>query len=349
MITLLWITGHLLSEITEPDSKPTRVLELMIAFAGIGAHVCAFFLEGTTRQEVMYARDNILAFLLLILVIQIMEFLSLHQMFGPWSVIIASLIIDVIKFLIIMLLFIVAFTLQIAVAYKPVYHKTLIEIPTDILPFTTKDQGLLTIFDELFFTILGDGGRPRRLTDAEHEFSPEATYVIATVVYALYMILATVVLINLLIAMMSNTYTILEERSDVEWKYGRASIIRNMIKSYSMPVPANILATLLTIIWVSLVHKCCCCFVRIDHFAKKKKNKGDEEDPDDDSSTSEMSYDPEDESAPVPILHVVPWKTIVDELRANHGIEEIPVEMFSIYGEDEEEEEKEEKEEEEED
>ena len=221
-----------------------------------------------------------------------------------------------------MLLFIVAFTLQVAVVYKPVYRKSLVEVATSLTGYTSKTNGLITIFDELVFTVLGLGNRPVQLTTSELEYNPKGTYVLATVVFALYQILGTVVLINLLIAMMSRTYTVLDARSDVEWKYGRASIIRNMKKSYSMPVPANIFATLLTIVWVSYFSKCCCCIVYMDSSAKKKSRKGDEESPDSDvnSSITELSYDPEDTSAATPILHVLPWKTIVFDFKQSHGI-----------------------------
>ena len=38
-------------------------------------------------------------------------------------------------------------------------------------------------------------------------------------------------LINLLIAMMSDTYQRIQQQSDMEWKYGLAKLIRNMQKT----------------------------------------------------------------------------------------------------------------------
>ena len=40
--------------------------------------------------------------------------------------------------------------------------------------------------------------------------------------------LSVVVLVNLLIAMMSDTYQRIQQQSDIEWKYGLAKLIRNM-------------------------------------------------------------------------------------------------------------------------
>jgi hypothetical protein len=47
-------------------------------------------------------------------------------------------------------------------------------------------------------------------------------------VFALYLLLTVVVLVNLLIAMMSDTYQRIQQQSDIEWKYGLAKLIRNM-------------------------------------------------------------------------------------------------------------------------
>lgn len=54
------------------------------------------------------------------------------------------------------------------------------------------------------------------------------------------MTVTIIVLINLLIAMMSNTYSRIEEQSDIEWKFGRAKLIQNMNRTLSTPSPLNL-------------------------------------------------------------------------------------------------------------
>lgn len=44
------------------------------------------------------------------------------------------------------------------------------------------------------------------------------------------MLVTVIVLINLLIAMMSDTYQTIQAQSDIEWKYGLSKLIRNMQK-----------------------------------------------------------------------------------------------------------------------
>ena len=54
------------------------------------------------------------------------------------------------------------------------------------------------------------------------------TIFVFKLVFAVYLLLTVVVLVNLLIAMMSDTYQRIQQQSDIEWKYGLAKLIRNM-------------------------------------------------------------------------------------------------------------------------
>ena len=70
--------------------------------------------------------------------------------------------------------------------------------------------------------------------------------------FALYLLVTAIVLINLLIAMMSDTYQRIQQDSDTEWKFGLAKLIRNMHRTNSSPAPINLVTT-----WtVYLVNKC---------------------------------------------------------------------------------------------
>ena len=69
-------------------------------------------------------------------------------------------------------------------------------------------------------------------------------------VFASYLTLSIIVLINLLIAMMSDTYCRIQEQSDIEWKFGLAKLIRNMQRTYVAPTPLNLFTT-----WMVLIRK----------------------------------------------------------------------------------------------
>jgi len=67
---------------------------------------------------------------------------------------------------------------------------------------------------------------------------------------------ANIVLINLLIAMMSATYERIQAQSDIEWKFGRAKLIRQMNKISAIPAPVIMLSQLVTLIKVAIKHRC---------------------------------------------------------------------------------------------
>ena len=90
-------------------------------------------------------------------------------------------------------------------------------------------------------------------------------------VFGLYMLVTTVVLINLLIAMMSDTYqriqvklcsclsvgnqqlwSPLQQQSDVEWKFGLAKLIRSMHRTDMSPSPINLVTT-----WLVYIFRVC--------------------------------------------------------------------------------------------
>jgi len=69
---------------------------------------------------------------------------------------------------------------------------------------------------------------------------------LAKAVLGVYLVITVVMLINLLIAMMSDTYQEIEGQSDTEWKFGRARLFRNMNKTSSTPAPVNLITKLIT-------------------------------------------------------------------------------------------------------
>lgn len=73
-------------------------------------------------------------------------------------------------------------------------------------------------------------------------------YIVALFSFAgIYMLVSVVVLINLLIAMMSDTYQRIQAQSDIEWKYGLAKLIRNMHRTTTTPSPINLITTWLMV------------------------------------------------------------------------------------------------------
>lgn len=81
--------------------------------------------------------------------------------------------------------------------------------------------------------------------------------------FSLYMLVSVIVLINLLIAMMSDTYHKIQSQSDIEWKYGLSKLIRKMQKTRSAPSPLNLIT------WVTFINRAC----KKKRLAKQRANK----------------------------------------------------------------------------
>ncbi|XP_018309342.1 short transient receptor potential channel 7 [Mycetomoellerius zeteki] len=95
-------------------------------------------------------------------------------------------------------------------------------------------------FEYLFFAVFGQTthGELKVQTD-----QPQWTEVLFKLTFGVYMLVSVVVLINLLIAMMSDTYQRIQAQSDIEWKYGLSKLIRNMHRTTTAPSPLNLLTT----------------------------------------------------------------------------------------------------------
>ncbi|XP_048581815.1 serine/threonine-protein phosphatase 6 regulatory ankyrin repeat subunit C isoform X3 [Nematostella vectensis] len=266
---VVWISGIFLSELTAGRERKglnwIPVLVVFLSLIGIACHIIAVFLDDMDRVTLIFARNQILALAMVLCVVQLLEFLSIHQLFGPWGVIIGHLVVDVLRFLVIMLLFIVGFALQLAAVYKPIdreengYH------------IKTINQGFVHICELLFFALFGLTNQSDNL--ATGSGYPSGAHQIAKAVFGVYNVLCMIILINLLIAMMSDTYQRLQEKSDVEWKYGRAKLIRSMELQVSQPPPINLFTHIVHLARVIYKVRCNCCRTNIINLMRDNQQK----------------------------------------------------------------------------
>ncbi|KAK9721817.1 Ion transport protein [Popillia japonica] len=120
-------------------------------------------------------------------------------------------------------------------------------------------------FELLFFAIFGqtdvDKLKIETYATIRHNNQPYWTEVLFKIIYGIYMLVSVVVLINLLIAMMTDTYQRIQAQSDIEWKFGLSKLIRSMHRTTSAPSPINLITT-----WLFYIVKLCKARVR----AKKR-------------------------------------------------------------------------------
>ncbi|XP_067208989.1 short transient receptor potential channel 6-like [Linepithema humile] len=111
---------------------------------------------------------------------------------------------------------------------------------------------VVEITENLFFAIFGQKDAEDFTLSLRGQLQPKWTVYFFKVSFSLYMLVSVIVLINLLIAMMSDTYHNIQSQSDIEWKYGLSKLIRKMQKTRTAPAPLNLITT-----WVEYLKNAC--------------------------------------------------------------------------------------------
>uniref|UniRef100_A0A674EK83 Serine/threonine-protein phosphatase 6 regulatory ankyrin repeat subunit A-like n=1 Tax=Salmo trutta TaxID=8032 RepID=A0A674EK83_SALTR len=235
-LLLAWLGGMLVSELTQPGERHglawIRVLVLGFSTAALLCHLLALVFQLWPPADLycLFTRNVLLAVAMTLGFIQLLEFLTFHHLFGPWAIIISDLMKDLGRFAVILVLFHIAFTMSLCAVYNATFEK-----PTTA-SHTPRNVSVL-----LFFALFG-------LTEPNDmptlEGLPPAAEVVAQLVFGIYLVVTVIVLINLLIAMMSDTYQRIQARSDTEWKFGRAVLIRDMSRKSGTPSPFNLFTNL---------------------------------------------------------------------------------------------------------
>ncbi|ODM88846.1 Ankyrin-3 [Orchesella cincta] len=255
---MAWLTGLLVAEITNPSDKSglgwIKTVVLTFCYLGIMLHAVAFFIDKENYGTILYLRDQLLGVGILSACIQILDFLSFHYLFGPWAIIIGNLMKDLARFLAVLMIFMIGFSLVMAALNHPLHPRRGL-LPGEKVPPTLTGgmaSGVLVTpldaFELLFFGLFGENGP----TDMRIEIlgQPDWTIVLFKIVFGVYLLVTVIVLINLLIAMMSDTYQRIEAQSDIEWKYGLAKLIRSMHRTTATPSPLNLFVD-----WGTWIHK----------------------------------------------------------------------------------------------
>lgn len=267
-ILALWFCGLLVTTLSNPPDKAgfgsIKLVNLVLGFIAMLVHLVGICLADQLIPYVLFTRNQLLAMVLLLSFVELLNFLTFHHLFGPWAVIIQDLMKDMMRFLVIMGIFLVGFSLSVSAIYVPVFEpfsqmESQSEVasgrqagqqpglvnPNSLPAMGLEFQSPLFTFEMLFYSLFG-------LVEPDFmppmHSSPAISKLIMKLVFGIYMMITVVVLINLLIAMMSNTYQRIEARSDIEWKFGRAKLIRNMIRTAPTPSPLILLMG----VWIDL-------------------------------------------------------------------------------------------------
>lgn len=184
-------------------------------------------------SEALYALANVLSFCRLSYILPVSEFL------GPLQISLGRMLGDILRFAVVFIVVFLAFFCSMFNLYYS-YEDS---------KFGNFGQAFLTLFWALFG--LGNPSDPRlrhntTTSNTTLEAGGKGGYLITesfgTMLYMIYYVVMGLVMLNMLIAMMSNSFQEINSEQDVEWKFARAQLWMSYFeKGATIPVPFNII------------------------------------------------------------------------------------------------------------
>ncbi|XP_017762000.1 PREDICTED: short transient receptor potential channel 4-like [Eufriesea mexicana] len=204
--------------------------------------------DPTLIAEGIYCLATIMAFLKLLYICQ----LDYHL--GPLQLSLGKMIKDVVKFIILLSIIMLAFTAGTCRLYQ--YYEDMVQIDDEskiktqqLSSFVSFSSALKTFFWALFcmspiesadVIIENLPGESENETVINHHTFTE---IIGYISFAGFTFIGVIVILNMLIACMSNTLTTVTENVIVEWTFGRTETYVDFMLTTTLPPPFNIIPT----------------------------------------------------------------------------------------------------------
>ena len=106
---------------------------------------------------------------------------------------------------------------------------------------------------------------------------PEWSSVLFQIYFSGWLTISAIILLPLLIAILTETYKGIHQRSDFEWKFGRAKLISDMIKMPAAPAPINLLVRPYLYMRSVAKHGGLMCTKYASYYAAEDENEGTED------------------------------------------------------------------------
>ncbi|XP_039601753.1 short transient receptor potential channel 4b isoform X2 [Polypterus senegalus] len=190
----------------------------------------------TLMAEAFFAIANIFSSLRLI------SLFTANSHLGPLQISLGRMLLDILKFLFIYCLVLLAFANGLNQLYF--YYETNANDTTLVckgIRCEKQNNAFSTLFEtlqSLFWSIFGLIGLHVTNVEAKHEF----TEFVGATMFGTYNVISLVVLLNMLIAMMNNSYQLIADHADIEWKFARTKLWMSYFEEGgTLPPPFNII------------------------------------------------------------------------------------------------------------
>ncbi|XP_048885749.1 short transient receptor potential channel 5-like isoform X1 [Brienomyrus brachyistius] len=189
----------------------------------------------TLIAEALFAIANIFSSLRLI------SLFTANSHLGPLQISLGRMLLDILKFLFIYCLVLLAFANGLNQLYF-YYETQAADEPNHCKGIRCEKQNnaFSTLFEtlqSLFWSIFGLINLYVTNVKARHEF----TEFVGATMFGTYNVISLVVLLNMLIAMMNNSYQLIADHADIEWKFARTKLWMSYFdEGGTLPPPFNI-------------------------------------------------------------------------------------------------------------
>lgn len=187
----------------------------------------------TLVAEALFAIANIFSSLRLICLF------TANSHLGPLQISLGRMLLDILKFLFIYCLVLLAFANGLNQLYF--YYETDGHSGCKGIRCPNQNNAFSTLFEtlqSLFWSIFGLISLYVTNVEAKHEF----TEFVGSTMFGTYNIISLVVLLNMLIAMMNNSYQHIADHADIEWKFARTKLWMSYFEEGgTLPSPFNII------------------------------------------------------------------------------------------------------------
>ncbi|XP_069049554.1 short transient receptor potential channel 5a [Lepisosteus oculatus] len=222
----------------------------------------------TLIAEALFAIANIFSSLRLI------SLFTANSHLGPLQISLGRMLLDILKFLFIYCLVLLAFANGLNQLYF-YYETKASDEPNHCKGIRCEKQNnaFSTLFEtlqSLFWSVFGLLNLYVTNVKARHEF----TEFVGATMFGTYNVISLVVLLNMLIAMMNNSYQLIADHADIEWKFARTKLWMSYFdEGGTLPPPFNIVPSPKSI-WYLFVwlHRKLCSRRRQEEEQKKHEN-----------------------------------------------------------------------------
>ncbi|XP_061167153.1 transient receptor potential cation channel subfamily M member-like 2 [Saccostrea echinata] len=235
-------------------TDPWNIVDVVTIIMFIVGIILRFLPYSSTLE----AARCVMALNLVIFFFRILHIFSVHKQLGPKLVMIGRMLMDLLYFIIILMVFVVSYSIA---AHSVMFPNTEL---TFVLVYNVMRMGYWNLYGELFLEEI-EREEPECTFDSllysndtlPRCPTPVSRYAVP-ILMGFYVLFCNILLLNLLIAMFSNTYQIIQENTDQYWCFQRYRLIYEYYTRPTLAPPLILISHLgLFIRWI--FGKCSLC------------------------------------------------------------------------------------------